>query len=577
MKAKSQQAMPAWRFSLVVFLLAGLAVLLIWRVVSLQLLETRFLQNQGDARTIRTQNIPAYRGVITDRNGEPLAVSTPVASIWINPKHMQGLVQDLKPLAKLLEMPAASIQKKIIDNRERGFVYLRRHMSPEQAKAIMALKIKGVNNQQEYKRYYPAAEVAAHLVGFTNIDDRGQEGLELAYDEWLRGSEGSKRVLKDLHGSVIRDIDQQREAESGKELTLSIDMRLQYMAYRELKSMLQSSKAKAGSVVVVDSYTGEVLAMVNQPSYNPNNRNRLNPAHMRNRAMTDVFEPGSTVKPFTVLAALESGKYKPTTLVDTNPGYIRVGKKSLLDPVNYGVIDVTKILTKSSQVGISKMALDIDEQSTWELFGRFGLGRDVGSGFPGERAGQMPSRANWRPIEIVNFAFGYGLSVTPVQLAQAYAVLANGGLMQPISLLRKDQQEQGVRIVNTHQAKQVVAMLKTVTEKGGTGTGAQIATYTVAGKTGTVHKVGSNGYADDKYRAIFAGMAPADNPRLVAVVMIDEPGIEMYHGGEAAAPLFSKVMADALRLLDVTPDKLSELKEAVAAKPELVTGGRKSA
>lgn len=569
--------MPVWRFSLVVFLLASLAALLIWRVVSLQLLDTQFLQNQGDARTIRTEKIPAYRGVITDRNGEPLAVSTPVASIWINPKHMQGLDQELKPLAQLLDLPVSVIKQKINDNRERGFIYLRRHISPEQAKAVMALKIKGVNRQQEYKRYYPAAEVAAHLVGFTNIDDQGQEGLELAYDQWLRGSDGRKRVLKDLHGSVIRDIDQPQEAVSGKELTLSIDMRLQYMAYRELKAMLQNAKAKAGSVVVVDSETGEVLAMVNQPSYNPNNRSRLNPAHMRNRAMTDVFEPGSTVKPLTVLAALESGKYTPKTLVDTNPGYIRVGKKPLLDPVNYGVMDVTKILTKSSQVGISKIALDLDEQSIWELFGRFGLGRDVGSGFPGESAGQMPNRANWRPIEIVNFAFGYGLSVTPVQLAQAYAVLANGGLMQPISLLRKDSPQEATRVVNTRQAKQVVEMLKTVTEKGGTGTGAQIATYTVAGKTGTVHKVGSNGYADDKYRAIFAGMAPANNPRLVAVVMIDEPSIDMYHGGEAAAPLFSKVMSDALRLLDVTPDKLSELKEAVVAQPELIAGGRKSA
>jgi cell division protein FtsI (penicillin-binding protein 3) len=508
----------------------------------------------------------------------------------MNPKHMRGIEQDFGSLAKALNIPVSKIRKKLASNANRGFVYLRRHLSPAKAREIMALGLKGVYSEQEYKRYYPAAEVASHLVGFTNIDDRGQEGMELAFDEWLRGNDGSKRVLKDLHGSVIRDIGHQKEAVSGNELSLSIDMRLQYMAYRELKAMLQKSKAKAGSVVVIDSHTGEVLAMVNQPSYNPNNRSQLNPADMRNRAMTDVFEPGSTVKPFTILAALESGKYQPHTLVNTSPGYIRVGKKTLLDPVNYGVIDVTKILTKSSQVGTSKIALDLDQQNIWEMFGRFGLGRDSGTGFPGESAGSLPSRVKWRPIERVNFAFGYGLSVTPVQLAQAYSVLANGGLLKPVSLLRKDQQDPGVRVVDAKQAQQIVAMLKTVTEKGGTGTSAQIASYTVAGKTGTVHKSAKGGYADDRYRAIFAGMAPATNPRLVTVVMIDEPGIEMYHGGEAAAPLFAKVMSDALRLLDITPDKLSDLKEAVAGhipskesardnkqSSSKVKGGRKSA
>ena len=577
MKAKAQQAMPAWRFTLVGILLAALASLLVWRVLALQVFETGFLQNQGDARTIRTEKIPAYRGVIADRNGEPLAVSTPVVSLWINPKHMKDIAQDLNPLAKALGVPVAEIRQKIDNNTHRGFVYLRRHLSPEKAKSILALKIKGVYSQQEYKRYYPAGEVASHVVGFTNIDDQGQEGMELAYDEWLAGSDGSKRVLKDLHGSVIRDIDHQKEAVSGNELTLSIDMRLQYMAYRELKAMMQKAQAKAGSVVVVDSHTGEVLAMVNQPSYNPNNRSKLNPADMRNRAMTDVFEPGSTMKPLTILAALESGKYEPHTLIDTNPGYIKVGKKPLLDPVNYGVIDVTKVLAKSSQVGTTKIALNLDEQDVWELFGRFGLGRDVGSGFPGESPGLLPNRVNWRPIERVNFAFGYGLSVTPVQLAQAYAVLANQGLMQPISLLRKSEQGEGVRVVEPARAKQIVSMMASVTEEGGTGTSAQVKSYTVAGKTGTVHKAVKGGYADDQYRAVFAGMAPATNPRLVAVVMIDEPSTEMYHGGEAAAPLFAKVMSDALRILDVTPDKLSELKEAVASEVPPVQGGRKSA
>ena len=566
MKAKAQQHMPKWRFSLVVLLLASLAALLLWRVLSLQVLDTGFLQGQGDARTIRTQTIPAYRGVITDRSGEPLAVSTPVVSIWINPKQMNGLDQDLAPLAKQLNIPLNHIKKKIKANHKRGFIYLRRHIEPTKANQIMALGLLGVGAQQEYKRYYPAAEVASHLVGFTNIDDKGQEGIELAFDNWLRGSNGSKRVLKDLHGHVIRDIDHKKEAVSGNALALSIDMRLQYMAYRELKAALQKTKAKAGSVVVLDSKTGEVLAMVNQPSYNPNDRSQLKPAHMRNRALTDVFEPGSTVKPLTVMAALESGKYTPKTLIDTSPGYIKVDRKSLLDPVNYGVIDVTKILTKSSQVGISKLALDLDEQEVWELFSRFGFGRDVGSGFPGESAGMLPNRASWRDIERVNFAFGYGLSVTPVQLAQAYSVIANEGVMQSISLLRKDSVGEGVRIVEAHKARQLVKMLRTVTEKGGTGTNAQIATYTVAGKTGTVHKSDKNGYADDRYRAIFAGMAPASNPRLVTVVMIDEPRNDKYYGGEVAAPVFSKVMADALRLLDISPDKLSDLEHVAKAQ-----------
>lgn len=582
MNTKAQQAMPAWRFSLVVLLLAGLAVLLIWRVLSLQVLDTGFLQGQGDARTVRTETVPAYRGVISDRSGEPLAVSTPVASIWINPKQIVSVKahwseQSTKTLASLLGMPVSRIKEKVSSNSTRGFIYLRRHLSPEKAEEIMALNLVGLYQQREYKRYYPAAEVAAHLVGFTNVDDQGQEGMELAYEQWLSGAVGSQRVVKDLHGHVIRQPDQQVEAVSGNELALSIDMRLQYMAYRELKSALQKTKAKAGSVVVLDSQTGEVLAMVNQPSYNPNNRTRLKQSSMRNRAVTDVFEPGSTIKPFTVLAALESGKYTPHTLIDTNPGYIKVGHKTLLDPVNYGVIDVTKVLTKSSQVGTSKIALNLDEHVVRELFARFGLGRETGSGFPGESAGIVPARAHWKPIERVNFAFGYGLSVTPLQLAQAYSAIANKGVMPVVSLLRKDKLNEGIRVIDEEKALQMIAMLKTVTEKGGTGTNAEIENYSVAGKTGTVHKVGQHGYADDRYRAIFAGMAPASNPRLVTVVMIDEPSADKYYGGEVAAPVFAKVMANALRLLAIEPDNIQTLQSVVTEKPlEPLVGGRKS-
>lgn len=554
MKTSSQQTMPLWRLLLVFVLLAMLFAFLVARVVALQVMDDGFLQGQGDARTLRTQTVPAYRGVISDRSGEPLAVSTPVASIWINPKQMLSLNQDYRPLAKLLALSTKDIVAKINDNQRRGFIYLRRHIEPKIAKQVKQLNLIGVGVQQEYKRFYPAAEVASHIVGFTNIDDRGQEGIELAYDEWLKGSPGSKRVIKDLHGHIIRELDQPKEAVSGNNLALSIDMRLQYMAYKELKASLQKTRAKAGSVVVLDIKTGEILAMVNQPSYNPNNRSTLNPAHMRNRALTDVFEPGSTVKPFTVLAALESGKYSAHTKIDTSPGYIRVGKKTLLDPVNYGEIDVTKVLTKSSQVGTSKIALALDEQSIWEMFNRVGFGRDVGSGFPGESAGLLPNRINWRPIERVNFAFGYGLSVTPVQLAQAYSVLANEGRLQPLSLLRQETIPESRQIVDPALARQLVSMLQTVTEEGGTGTNAQVANYHVAGKTGTVHKVGKSGYADDRYRAVFAGMAPVGKPRMVVVVMIDEPKNDKYYGGEVAAPIFSKVMSDALRLMNVSPD-----------------------
>lgn len=413
-----------------------------------------------------------------------------------------------------------------------------------------------MNAQREYKRYYPAGEVAAHLVGFTNIDDKGQEGMELAFNEWLRGVPGSKRVLKDRNGNVFRDIDQQTIARSGKDLVLSIDMRLQHLAYRELKGAMRRVGAKSGSVVMLDSATGEVLAMVNQPSFNPNNRRALKPNTMRNRAMTDVFEPGSTVKPLTVVAALETGRYRPSTIIDTSPGYIRVGKKTLPDPINYGAIDVTKILTKSSQVGISKLALDLDEQSVWEVFSRFGLGISSGSGFPGESAGMLPGRPNWRLIERVNFAFGYGLAVTPLQLAQAYSVFASDGVLRPATLVRQVEAVDGQQVIDPVIADQLLTMLKTVTEDGGTATRAQVVAYSVAGKTGTVHKAGVGGYADDRYMAVFAGVAPASNPRIVTVVMIDEPNLDKYHGGEAAAPVFARVVTDALRILNVAPDKM---------------------
>lgn len=561
MKKAASQIVPSWRFSLVVFLLAALVLLLIWRVVSLQILDDErgrgFLQGQGDARSVRTERIPAYRGVISDRNGEPLAVSTPVASIWINPKQVDIEDAQWRQLVKIIGIDESYFKGKVDKNSHRSFVYLRRHLSPQVADQALKLGLKGLNVQREYKRYYPAGEVAAHLVGFTNIDDKGQEGMELAFNDWLKGESGSKRVLKDLRGNIFRDIDQGKAAESGKDLMLSIDMRLQYLAYRELKAAIKRVSAKSGSVVMLDSETGEVLAMVNQPSYNPNNRRQLRPASLRNRAMTDVFEPGSTVKPLTVVAGLETGRYHPATKINTAPGHIRVGRKTLMDPVNYGVLDITGILTKSSQVGITKLALDLDEQSVWEVFSRFGLGESSGSGFPGESSGLLPGRPNWRPIERVNFAFGYGLTVTPLQLAQAYSVFASGGIFRPAVLLRRDNAEQGQRVISEAVAGQLIDMLKTVTQAGGTATRAQVVSYSVAGKTGTVHKATKGGYADDRYMAVFAGLAPASNPKIVTVVMIDEPTLDKYHGGESAAPVFAKVVSDALRILDIKPDEFN--------------------
>lgn len=567
----ARQVVSQWRFTLAIFLLIVLLSLLVWRVLFLQVLDTdrgyEFLQGQGDARAVRTEYIPAYRGVISDRNGEPLAVSTPVASIWINPQHLATERERWAELATAVDMSYRELAKKISDNAKRQFIYLRRQMAPDDAERVLALKIKGVNIQREYKRYYPAGEVAAHIVGFTDIDDRGQEGIELAYDNWLKGESGSKRVLKDLHGNVFRDIGQEKSAKAGKDLMLSIDMRLQYIAYRELKAAMSRVDAKAGSIVMLDAASGEVLAMANQPSYNPNNRRDMKAGSMRNRAMTDVFEPGSTVKPLTIIAALESGRYQPHTMVDTNPGYIRVGHKTLLDPVNYGMLDVTSVLTKSSQVGTSKIALDLDEQDVWGVFNRFGFGTSTGSGFPAESAGILPHRVRWRDIERVNFAFGYGLAVTPLQLAQAYTVFANGGVFKPAVLMKQQQQRVGDQVVDSTLAWQVVDMLKTVTERGGTATKAEMEGYSAAGKTGTVHKIDKNGgYAEDRYRAVFAGMAPAPNPRIVTVVMIDEPNLDKYHGGESAAPVFARVVSNALRILDVVPDKVAPVAQVAGAE-----------
>jgi len=560
---KRSQYIPVspWRGHLIATLIALLFGLLVWRMVGLQLLDTTrgysFLQDQGEARYVRSAEIPAYRGIISDRRGEPLAVSTPVISIWANPGKLVDSGR-LAELARVLDLDLAELRRRITLYQGKEFMYLRRHMTPAEARGVLRLRISGVGGQREYQRFYPAGEVAAHLVGFTDVDDRGIEGMELAYDDWLRGSPGQKQVIKDLYGEVVRDIGELRPASPGRDLQLSIDLRLQYLAHRELQRAITISRARAGTVVTLDIRTGEVLALVNHPSYNPNSRRGIKPAQTRNRALTDLYEPGSTMKPLTLIAALESGLYTPETLIDTSPGRIRVGNKVLLDPVNYGEISVARVVAKSSQVGIVKMALQLDEKAVWETFNRFGLGEHPGTGFPGESSGVLPAREHWQPIERVTLAYGYGLAVTPMQLARAYGAIANQGQLLVPSLMRLQSAPQpGVQVMDPRLARQVLDVLQGVTLEDGTARRAHVDGHSVAGKTGTAHKVGRDGYADDRYLAYFAGIAPASDPRLVTIVLIDEPSGDHYHGGEVAAPVFSRITAGALRLLNIVPDQVT--------------------
>ena len=540
---------------LFLYLCMGLAaVTLVWRAVCLQVLDKDFLQDQGQARHLRVVSLPAHRGMIVDRNGEPLAISTPVESVWMNPQELGGELERIPELATLLALKPQQVRKMLASRAGREFVYLRRHISPSLAEQVTALHIPGVYLQREYRRYYPAGEVAGHILGFTNIDDAGQEGLELAYEEWLGGESGAKRVLKDGHRQIIEDVESIRRPHPGKDLQLSIDRRIQYLAYRELKAAMQKHGARAASAVVLDVKTGEVLAMVNQPSFNPNNRQKLRSSHLRNRAVTDVFEPGSTLTPFIVASALESGRYRPDTPVSTSPGWMRVGRNTVRDVHDYGQLDVSGVIRKSSNVGISKIALSLPAEDIWEMLSGLGFGVPTFSGFPGEASGLLSHHSGWNAIETATLAFGYGISVTPLQLAQSYAVMAAGGIQRPISFLRQDKAAEEQRIFPEHIAQQVNSMLEQVVSDTGTAVKASVAGYRVAGKTGTVRKSQAGGYADKKYLAVFAGYAPASDPRLVMVVMVDEPANGKYYGGLVAAPVFSKVISGALRLMAVPPD-----------------------
>ena len=544
---------------ILLLLLVVVVALLMWRVVYLQVYNKDFLQDQGTARHLRTVSIPAHRGVIMDRHGDALAISTPVSSIWVNPKKLVDQRQSLPKLAKLLSLDLESLEQMIAARMNRKFVYLKRHVNPDLAAKVLNLDIEGVFSQREYRRYYPAGEVVSHVIGFTNIDDKGQEGIELAYEDWLKGTSGKKRVIKDRLGRVIEDVENIESSRAGKDLSLSIDRRIQYLAYRELKTAIKSNKARSGSAVMLDVETGEVLAIVNQPSYNPNNRSKSRGSKYRNRAVTDVFEPGSTIKPFTIATALESKKYTPATRINTSPGRMKVGRNTIRDHKDYGEIDVTGVITKSSNVGASKIALSMDAEKIWSMFSRIGFGSVTSSGFPGESSGLMSHYSKWHDIERATLSFGYGLSVTPLQLAHAYSILASGGISRPVSFIKADTEVTGEKVLPRKVARQVRQMMQTVVSREGTGLLADVHGYKIAGKTGTIHKSTAGGYANNRYIAVFAGMAPASDPRLVLVVMINDPSGEQYYGGQVAAPVFSKVMSGALRLMDIAPDNLPVL------------------
>lgn len=571
-----QGALYPWRFRIVLALLALMVGAIAWRIVDLQVIDQGFLQNQGDARSVRHIPIPAHRGLITDRHGEPLAVSTPVTTLWANPRELQAAQARWPELAQALGQEPAALQQRLKEQAEREFTYLVRGLTPEQGQRVLDLGIPGVYSQEEFRRFYPAGEVAAHVVGFTDIDDRGREGLELAYDEWLAGVPGKRQVLKDRRGRLIKDVQVVKNAKPGKALALSIDLRLQYLAHSELRKVVQEHGAKAASLVMVDVQTGEVLAMANQPTYNPNNRRNLHPSAMRNRALIDVFEPGSTVKPFSIAAALGTGKYQPESVVNTLPGWMRIGRYTIRDVSRGGMLNLTGILMKSSNVGISKIALDIGPEPVHTIMQQAGFGQATGLGFPGERVGNLPNHRKWRDAETASLAYGYGLSVTAAQLAHAYAVLGNEGNNVPMSLLRLDQPQEGVQVIDKTISTTVLRMLQSVVEEeGGGGTRAKVPGYHVAGKSGTAKKVsGTGGYTKDAYRSFFAGVAPVSNPRIAVVVVVDEPSEGGYYGGLVAAPVFGKVAARALRLMNVAPDNLPPPADVQTAEAAKVKGGR---
>ncbi len=560
--------LPAWRSRLlVVVLLLGLLGLA-GRAVYLQGMHNGFLQQKGESRYSRVIEMSAHRGMITDRHGEPLAISTSVESVWASPQDMDATSTQIKKLADLIGMDAAEVRKRI-SGPQRDFVYLKRHLPPETAAKVVELNMSGIFLRREYRRYYPAGELTAHMLGFTDVDDNGQEGIELAWQDALAGQPGSRRVIKDRKGRIVEDVESIRAPRPGKDIALSIDSKIQYLAYRELKQAVEASKAQAGGIVVLDAQTGEVLALANLPVYNPNNRAKMSGARARNRALTDVFEPGSTLKPFTVAAALEAGRIAPDTIFQTAPGTLTIGRATIRDSHKEGPLTVAQVIQKSSNVGSAKIALSLPSQTLWEMLSHSGFGVSTGSGFPGEVTGRLRPHHTWRPIEQATMSYGHGISVSLLQLARAYTLFSTEGELKPISLLKLDAPVVGERVISRATALAVSRMLEMVVSPGGTGPRAQISGYRVAGKTGTAHKLEGNGYAKNRYISTFVGYAPASNPRLVIAVMLDEPSAGQYFGGVVAAPVFSQVMAGALRILSVPHDAPTNNIVSFPAAPEL--------
>ncbi len=555
MKIQTRSTQPRTRLVWIVGVLLMCGTVVVARAAYMQLITEDFYQRAGDERFLREVPIATTRGMITDRNGEPLAVSSPVESIWVNPKELLLDAKRLPELAKSLNLPLDELTLKLAQKKDKQFMYLRRHMNPDAAKAVMDREIPGVYSSREFRRFYPHREVMAQVLGFTNLDEHGVEGMELAYDEWLTGTPGKQKIIRDRRGRIVENVDLIQAAENGKDLTLSIDRRIQYLAYSELKKTILAHKARAGSAVVLDIRTGEILAMVNYPSYNPNSRLNISPSLRRNTAVTDVLEPGSTMKPFTVAAALEDG-VDPNIVIPTEPGGYRIANRRVTDTHYYGPVDMRRLLVKSSNIGAAKLAANMSNQHFYSVLSRFGFGEKTDSGFPGESSAVLSAPNRWGPVEKATISYGYGLSVTPLQIAQAYAALANNGTLISPSFIKGNASRQQ-RSVDAVVAGQVLNMLEDVTKVGGTAVQAALKGYRVAGKTGTSRRAVAGGY-EKRYISLFAGVVPIENPRFAMSVVVHEPSVGGYYGGVISAPVFHNVMDGALRLMDVPPDNIEQ-------------------
>ncbi len=560
----------SWRRSLVLVGFAALGLVLVGRAVHLQVLQADTMRAKGENRHLRTVDMPAHRGDLLDRSGDPLAISTPIDTLWGVPEQLASQPAMLRAVATRLGMDPDVLVRRATEAAARGreFMYVKRHVLPDTVSSVMSLGLDGLRVQREYRRYYPSGSAASHLVGFTGIDDKGREGLEMAYDTWLAGEKGSRLLVQDRTGREITGLNVIKPALAGKELYLSVDRHLQYFADKALREAIEVHDAESGSIVVMDTLTGEVLSMANYPSYNPNNVKDRSGGRQRNRAVTDVFEPGSTMKPFTVAAALTSGDFNPESMVYTSPGQYQIGKYEISDFKDYGWLNLNGIVTKSSNVGISKLARQLDPEQMWSLFDAFGFGHPTGSEFPGEVAGYFNHSTLWHRSEQASVSFGYGISVTALQLVRAYAALANDGVMPTVTFVRNDEPAEGQRVIDVSIARDIRSMLESVVING-SGKRAQVPGYTVAGKTGTAHRSQSGGYAEDRYASLFAGYAPASNPRLAMVVVVHDPKAGEHFGGAVAAPVFAEVMSHALRLMGIEPDDIDEQRAQAPIVPFL--------